>query len=49
MAHSITVDKVLGAPPKFITSPSGYTSWSAHRKRLEIFMLAVNVKVNNRS
>jgi len=36
----------LGAPPKFITSPSGYTSRYTDRKTLEIFAMAVNGKVN---
>jgi acetylglutamate/LysW-gamma-L-alpha-aminoadipate kinase len=37
----------LGAPPKFITSPSGYTSRYTDRKTLEIFLMAVNGKVNS--
>jgi [amino group carrier protein]-L-2-aminoadipate 6-kinase len=36
----------LGSPPKFITSPSGYTSRYTNRKTLEIFLMAVNGKVN---
>src|SRR4030095_15727797 len=37
----------LGAPPKMITSPSGYTSRCTDRKTLEIFLMAVNGKVNS--
>jgi acetylglutamate/LysW-gamma-L-alpha-aminoadipate kinase len=36
----------LGYPPRFVTSPSGYTSRYTDRKTLEIFMMAVNGKVN---
>jgi len=36
----------LGYPPKFITSPSGYTSRYTDRKTLEIFTMAVNGKMN---
>ncbi len=35
------------APPKMITSPSGYTSRYTDRKTLEIFLMAVNGKVNS--
>ena len=37
----------LGTPPKMITSPSGYTSRYTDRKTLEIFLMAVNGKVNS--
>ena len=37
----------LGVPPKMITSPSGYTSRYTDRKTLEIFLMAVNGKVNS--
>ena len=37
----------LGLPPKMITSPSGYTSRYTDRKTLEIFLMAVNGKVNS--
>ena len=37
----------LGKPPKFITSPSGYTSRYTNRETLEIFLMAVNGKVNS--
>ena len=36
----------LGYPPKFITSPSGFTSRHTDRRTLEIFAMAVNGKVN---
>lgn len=39
--------EALGRPPKFITSPSGYTSRYTDRKTLEVFMMAVNGKVNS--
>ena len=38
--------EALGTPPRFITSPSGYTSRYTDRKTLEIFLMAVNGKVN---
>ncbi|HEY9153277.1 MAG TPA: [LysW]-aminoadipate kinase [Anaerolineales bacterium] len=38
--------EALGASPKFITSPSGYTSRYTDRKTLEIFAMAVNGKIN---
>jgi acetylglutamate/LysW-gamma-L-alpha-aminoadipate kinase len=34
-------------PPKMITSPSGYTSRYTDRKTLEVFLMAVNGKVNS--
>jgi acetylglutamate/LysW-gamma-L-alpha-aminoadipate kinase len=37
----------LGYPPRFLTSPSGYTSRYTDRRTLEIFMMAVNGKVNS--
>jgi [amino group carrier protein]-L-2-aminoadipate 6-kinase len=36
----------LGYPPRFVTSPSGFTSRYTDRKTLEIFAMAVNGKVN---
>jgi acetylglutamate/LysW-gamma-L-alpha-aminoadipate kinase len=39
--------EALGTPPKMITSPSGYTSRYTDRKTLEIFLMAVNGKVNS--
>lgn len=38
--------EALGTPPRFITSPSGYTSRYTDRKTLEVFLMAVNGKVN---
>lgn len=37
----------LGTPARMITSPSGYTSRYTDRKTLEIFLMAVNGKVNS--
>lgn len=36
----------LGHPPRFVTSPSGYTSRYTDRATLEIFLMAVAGKVN---
>jgi [amino group carrier protein]-L-2-aminoadipate 6-kinase len=36
----------LGHPPRFVTSPSGYTSRYTDRETLEIFMMAYAGKVN---
>ncbi len=38
--------QAVGYPPRFITSPSGYTSRYTDRRTLEIFAMAVNGKVN---
>jgi acetylglutamate/LysW-gamma-L-alpha-aminoadipate kinase len=46
-AEANALGESLGAPPKFITSPSGYTSRHTDRKTLEIFLMAVNGKVNS--
>jgi len=46
-AEANSLGEALGAPPKFITSPSGYTSRYTDRKTLEIFLMAVNGKVNS--
>jgi len=46
-AEANALGVALGAPPKFITSPSGYTSRYTDRKTLEIFLMAVNGKVNS--
>ena len=45
-AEANSLGEALGAPPKFITSPSGYTSRYTDRKTLEIFAMAVNGKIN---
>lgn len=37
----------LRTPPRMITSPSGYSSRYTDRKTLEIFLMAVNGKVNS--
>jgi acetylglutamate/LysW-gamma-L-alpha-aminoadipate kinase len=36
----------LGTPPKFVVSPSGYSSRYTDRATLEVFAMAVNGKVN---
>jgi acetylglutamate/LysW-gamma-L-alpha-aminoadipate kinase len=46
-AEANALGEALGAPPKMITSPSGYTSRYTDRKTLEIFLMAVNGKVNS--
>ena len=38
--------EAVGYPPRFITSPSGFTSRYTDRRTLEIFAMAVNGKVN---
>ena len=45
-AEASALGEALGAPPRFITSPSGYTSRYTDRKTLEIFAMAVNGKLN---
>ena len=45
-AEANSLGDALGTPPKMITSPSGYTSRYTDRKTLEIFLMAVNGKVN---
>ena len=42
-----SLGECLGSTPKMITSPSGYTSRYTDRKTLEIFLMAVNGKVNS--
>jgi len=46
-AEANALGEGLGMPPKMITSPSGYTSRYTDRKTLEIFLMAVNGKVNS--
>ncbi len=46
-AEANALGEALGAPAKFITSPSGYTSRYTNRKTLEVFLMAVNGKVNS--
>lgn len=46
-AEANSLGESLGMPPKMISSPSGYTSRYTNRKTLEIFLMAVNGKVNS--
>jgi acetylglutamate/LysW-gamma-L-alpha-aminoadipate kinase len=46
-AEANKLGEALGYPPRFITSPSGFTSRYTDRRTLEIFMMAVNGKVNS--
>jgi len=46
-AEANSLGEALGTPPKFITSPSGYTSRYTDRKTLEVFLMAVKGKVNS--
>jgi acetylglutamate/LysW-gamma-L-alpha-aminoadipate kinase len=46
-AEANALGEALGTPPKMITSPSGYTSRYTDRLTLEIFLMAVNGKVNS--
>lgn len=41
-----SLGEALGTPPRFITSPSGYTSRYTDRKTLDIYIMAVNGKLN---
>ena len=45
-AEANALGEAVGTPPKFVTSPSGYTSRYTDRPTLEIFLMAVNGKVN---
>jgi acetylglutamate/LysW-gamma-L-alpha-aminoadipate kinase len=45
-AEANQLGEALGTPPRFITSPSGFTSRYTDRGTLEIFAMAVNGKVN---
>ena len=45
-AEANTLGEALGYPPRFVTSPSGFTSRYTDRRTLEIFAMAVNGKVN---
>jgi len=46
-AQANLLGEALGHPPRFITSPSGFTSRYTDRRTLEIFTMAVNGKVNS--
>lgn len=46
-AEANALGEALGTPPKFITSPSGYDSRYTDRTTLEVFLMAVNGKVNS--
>lgn len=46
-AEANALGEAVGKPPRFITSPSGYTSRYTNRETLEIFLMAVNGKVNS--
>jgi acetylglutamate/LysW-gamma-L-alpha-aminoadipate kinase len=46
-AEANALGEALGIPPKMITSPSGYTSRYTDRKTMEVFLMAVNGKVNS--
>ncbi len=45
-AEANALGEALGSPPKFIISPSGFSSRYTDRKTLEIFCMAVNGKIN---
>jgi [amino group carrier protein]-L-2-aminoadipate 6-kinase len=45
-AEANQLGEAIGYPPRFIPSPSGYTSRYTDRRTLEIFAMAVNGKVN---
>jgi|SRR5271157_1741126 len=45
-AEANLLGETVGHPARFITSPSGFTSRYTDRQTLEIFMMAVNGKVN---
>lgn len=45
-AEANALGEALGTPPRFITSPSGFTSRYTDRQTLEVFVMAVNGKVN---
>jgi [amino group carrier protein]-L-2-aminoadipate 6-kinase len=45
-AEANALGEAVGKPPRFVTSPSGYTSRYTNRETLEVFAMAVNGKVN---
>jgi len=46
-AEATALGTALGRPPKMITSPSGFTSRYTNRETLEVFLMAVNGKINS--
>jgi acetylglutamate/LysW-gamma-L-alpha-aminoadipate kinase len=46
-AEANALGEALGSPPRFVTSPSGFSSRYTDRQALEIFLMAVNGKVNS--
>jgi acetylglutamate/LysW-gamma-L-alpha-aminoadipate kinase len=46
-AEANSLGDALGHPPRFVTSPSGFTSRYTDRQTLEIFLMAVNGKINS--
>ncbi|MFZ5808922.1 MAG: [LysW]-aminoadipate kinase [Chloroflexota bacterium] len=46
-AEANALGEALNHPPRFITSPSGFTSRYTDRATLEIFAMAVNGKINS--
>ena len=46
-AEATALGEALGRPPRMITSPSGYTSRYTDRSTLEVFLMAVNGKINS--
>jgi acetylglutamate/LysW-gamma-L-alpha-aminoadipate kinase len=46
-AEANALGKAVGYPPRFVTSVSGYTSRHTDQRTLQIFLMAVNGKVNS--
>ena len=46
-AEANALGEALNCPPRFVTSPSGFTSRYTDRATLEIFLMAVNGKINS--
>ncbi len=46
-AEANSLGAALGHPPRFVTSPSGFTSRYTDRETLEVFLMAVNGKINS--
>jgi acetylglutamate/LysW-gamma-L-alpha-aminoadipate kinase len=45
-AEANKLGELTGCPPKFVTSPSGFTSRYTNPETLEVFAMAVNGKIN---